>query len=125
MRSPVADRPNFSTVLILSLCCFCIYCVTLTESHLGYEGETIAQARSFLFGEGSAEGRAGLLAVAFYIPFVAADDFCWRFDLFQSFQGFLPNFALPLLMALTVAQKVIALVITSSPGPTPATSIAK
>ena len=108
MGSPVADRPRLPTILILSLCCFCIYCVTLTESKLGYEGETIGQAKGFLFGEDSVEGRAGLLAVAFYIPFVAADEFCRRFDLFQSFHGLLPNFALPLLMTMTVALLFLA-----------------
>lgn len=47
------------------------------------------------------EGRAGLLDVAFYIPFVFVDEAIRSAGVLPSYQGLIPNFALTWFMALT------------------------
>ncbi|GEM_PF-2820464 len=87
-----------SALLFLTACS--LYCLTLTENDLGYEAETQRQARSFLNRERPIHGRAGLLDVVLYVPFVALDQYCSRRGWFPSFEGFTSNFALPFQSAL-------------------------
>ena len=102
--SPLAaNRPKFLTALLLFLGCFCLYSVTMTNSRLGYEAETIKQAQGFIHGIAKIEGKAGLLDIAFYVPFVFVDNWIRETGIFWSFHGLVPNFALPFEMALTVA----------------------
>jgi hypothetical protein len=103
-RGSLLRRRLPAGVLLFALA-LSVYALTLTESHLGYEGETIAQARGAwkrLTGASQTQvfGRAGLLDVAFYLPFVAVDEWIQARGAFVSFHNFTPNFALPLVMAL-------------------------
>src|SRR6185295_10495328 len=99
--NPSLTRPAFPTGFLLLLGSFCIYTITLSRGYPGYEGETIAQARSLLHGT-RMEGRAGLLDVIFYTPFVALDDFIRGHAILPFYQGLMPNFALSFFMSLTV-----------------------
>lgn len=100
MNPSLLARSRPAAALTLLLGCLCLYSVTLTQNHLGYEGETIAQARGFLAGADKIEGRAGLLDVAFYLPFVAVEEALRSRGILPSIQNTVANFALPFEMAL-------------------------
>lgn len=89
------------TALLIFVCSFSVYSITLSANYLGYEGETIGQAQSLLRSE-LMQGRAGMLDAFFYVPFVAIDELLRERGAFPSFHGLVPNFALPFFTAATV-----------------------
>lgn len=114
LPAPIASARVRAATLIF-LACLCTYGFTLGPGRPGYEAETIEQARSVLRGEAPV-GRAGLLDVAFYLPFAAVSEAFASRDLLPAFRETIVQFAMPLEVALCAALFLLVAWEVASPG---------